>query len=246
MKDLESGIVELQALTGRTSGQSRVVLKPSKPEKNALRDLLGTKAQGALVRSRFQSINEMDAPTSFFFGLEKKQSQSKSIHSLLSDTGQVLTEPGQIRKRAMEFYSALYSSEYGDHDMYHLFCGHLPQIATESNISLGAPLTLQELHSALLSMQGRKAPGIDGLTVEFYKAFWEVIGEDLLAVMNESLAVGELPLSCRRAVITLLPKKGNLQEIKNWRPVSLLCTDYKILSKALANREGGDRSGGAS
>ncbi|KAI3353957.1 hypothetical protein L3Q82_018450 [Scortum barcoo] len=39
-----------------------------------------------------------------------------------------------------------------------------------------------------------------------------------------------------RAVIALLPKKDNLQDIKNWRPVSLLCTDYKLLSKALANR----------
>ena len=36
--------------------------------------------------------------------------------------------------------------------------------------------------------------------------------------------------------MTLLPKKGDLQELKNWRPVSLLCTDYKILSKALALR----------
>ena len=45
-----------------------------------------------------------------------------------------------------------------------------------------------------------------------------------------------LPLSGRRAVITLLPKKGDLQEITNWRPVSLLCTDYKMLSKTLANR----------
>ncbi|KAI3376858.1 hypothetical protein L3Q82_000114 [Scortum barcoo] len=43
-------------------------------------------------------------------------------------------------------------------------------------------------------------------------------------------------MSCRRAVLTLLPKKGNLQDIKNWRPVSLLCVDYKLLSKALANR----------
>ncbi|KAJ4942903.1 hypothetical protein JOQ06_005415 [Pogonophryne albipinna] len=41
-----------------------------------------------------------------------------------------------------------------------------------------------------------------------------------------------------RAVITLLPKKGNLQDIKNWRPVSLLCVDYKLLSKALATRLG--------
>ena len=93
-------------------------------------------------------------------------------------------------------------------------------------------LHMEELHAALQGMQGRKAPGIDGLTVEFYKTFWQILAPDFLDVLNESLTSGSLPLSCRRAVVTLLPKKGNLQEIKNWRPVSLLCTDYKVLSKA--------------
>ncbi|KAJ3598713.1 hypothetical protein NHX12_000708 [Muraenolepis orangiensis] len=87
-------------------------------------------------------------------------------------------------------------------------------------------------------MQGRRAPGIDGLSVEFYKAYWDVLSNNLLDVFNESLASGSMPVSCRRAVITLLPKKGNLQDIKNWRPVSLLCVDYKLLSKALATRLG--------
>ena len=81
-----------------------------------------------------------------------------------------------------------------------------------------------------------KAPGIDGLPIDFYKVFWSCVGKDLLAVLRESLGEGGLPLSCRRAVITLLPKKGNLQEIGNWRPVSLLCSDMKSLSKALAMR----------
>ena len=43
-------------------------------------------------------------------------------------------------------------------------------------------------------------------------------------------------MSCTRAVLSLLPKKGDLGQLKNWRPVSLLCTDYKILSKCLSNR----------
>ncbi len=43
---------------------------------------------------------------------------------------------------------------------------------------------------------------------------------------------GQLPLSCRRAVLTLLPKKGDQNDITNWRPVSLLCTDYKLLSNS--------------
>ena len=52
----------------------------------------------------------------------------------------------------------------------------------------------------------------------------------------ESLNNGVLPQSCRRAVLTLLPKKGDLCLVKNWRPVALLCTDFKILSKCIANK----------
>ncbi|KAI3360398.1 hypothetical protein L3Q82_002308 [Scortum barcoo] len=109
-------------------------------------------------------------------------------------------------------------------------------VETEANTKLEAQLTPQELYAALMSLKSGKAPGIDGLPVDFYKSFWSVLGEDLLEVFNDCLERGRLPLSCRRAVITLLPKKGDLQELKNWRPVSLLCTDYKIMSKVLASR----------
>ncbi|KAJ3596858.1 hypothetical protein NHX12_003258 [Muraenolepis orangiensis] len=181
----------------------------------------------------------MDAPTSFFFGLEKKNGQRRVIHSLLSGTGQEITEPSQIRRRAVSFYSTLYTSEYEEGEtLSEGFCNGLPQVSEEANSQLEGPLTIQELQTALQGMQGRRAPGIDGLSVEFYKAYWDVLSHDLLDVFNESLASGSMPVSCRRAVITLLPKKGNLQDIKNWRPVSLLCVDYKILSKALATRLG--------
>lgn len=84
----------------------------------------------------------------------------------------------------------------------------------------------------MMGMENGKSPGIDGLPIEFYKTFWPILREDLLVVFDESLINGILPLSCRRAVITLLPKKGDLQNMKNWRPVS----EYKILSKTLATR----------
>ncbi len=112
----------------------------------------------------------------------------------------------------------------------------LPQVKEESNAVLEVNISQGELYAALQSMHNRKTPGLDGLPVDFYKFFWPVIGEDLLAVLNDSLTNECLPLSCRRAVLTLLPKKGDLQLIKNWKPVSLLCTDYKLLSKVLASR----------
>ncbi|KAK3540447.1 hypothetical protein QTP70_030999, partial [Hemibagrus guttatus] len=85
-------------------------------------------------------------------------------------------------------------------------------------------------------MENGRAPGIGGLPVEFYKTFWAVIGQDVLEVLRDSMNVGQLPLCCRRAVLTLLPKKGDLTHLNNWHPVSLLCTDIKLLSKALASR----------
>ncbi|KAJ4923431.1 hypothetical protein JOQ06_021430 [Pogonophryne albipinna] len=237
MKDLESDIVELETISETTGDRGYIEIL--KEKKMALANLLDVKVQGALVRSRFLNTNEMDAPTSFFFGLEKKNGQRRVIHSLLSDTGQEITEPSQIRRRAVSFYSTLYTSEYEEGEtLSEGFCNELPQVSEETNSQLEGPLTIQELQTALQGMQGRRAPGIDGLSVEFYKAYWDVLSHDLLDVFNESLASGSMPMSCRRAVITLLPKKGNLQDIKNWRPVSLLCVDYKLLSKALATRLG--------
>ncbi len=55
-------------------------------------------------------------------------------------------------------------------------------------------------------------------------------------VFCECFKRGCLPNSCQRAVLSLLPKNGDLGLLKNWRPVSLMCLDYKILSKCLANR----------
>ena len=115
MKDLETEIVELETLSASMENWGYIEILKSK--KMALANLLDTKVQGALVRSRVQNISAMDVPSNFFFGLEKKNGQTKIIHSLLSDTGQELVEPGQIRRRAVDFYSSIYTSEYDEvHD----------------------------------------------------------------------------------------------------------------------------------
>ncbi len=206
-------------------------------KKKELAKILNLKAQGALIRSRFQNIEWMDIPSIFFFNLEKKNGQKRCIYGLRSKGGALLLNHIEIRKRAVEFYEELYSSELTHRsDSDNVFIEGLPQVSDDANGELCRALTLEELQKALQSMECGRAPGIDGLSADFYKSFWPEIGADLLAVINESLSSGRLPLSCRRAVLTLLPKKGDLSDIKNWRPVSLLCSDYKIVSKALANR----------
>lgn len=85
-------------------------------------------------------------------------------------------------------------------------------------------------------MKRNKAPGLDGLPAEFYLRFWDVVGADLVAVLNDCFSSGSLSLSQRRGVISLSFKKGDRLDPKNWRPISLLNVDYKLASRTIAGR----------
>ena len=110
----------------------------------------------------------------------------------------------------------------------------LPQLSSEENAILDANISLEELTSAVDQMAPGRAPGLDGLPADFYGHFWKCLGADLWEVLQECSQTGLLQVSCRRAVLSLTSKKGDLAVLKNWRPVALLCTDYKLFSKVLA------------
>jgi hypothetical protein len=62
------------------------------------------------------------------------------------------------------------------------------------------------------------------------------MGVDYVEVLNYCYKVGKLAPTQRTGVITLLHKRGDRLDMKNWRPLTLLCVDYKIAAKAIANR----------
>ena len=86
------------------------------------------------------------------------------------------------------------------------------------------------------SLKHNKSPGIDGLPGEFYKVFFSLVGEFLVDVYNESISEGELCESQKRSVLSLIFKKGDRCLLKNYRPISLSTTDYKIFAHILASR----------
>ena len=94
----------------------------------------------------------------------------------------------------------------------------------------------EEIQKAILTFQNNKSPGNDGLTPEFYKTFSDILRTDLQELYNEISEIRRMPDSMRQAVITCICKKSEMEDITNWRPISLLNYDYKIFTKILANR----------
>ncbi len=103
---------------------------------------------------------------------------------------------------------------------------------------MDSQITLQELGHALSKLNNNSAPGIDGLPIPFYKTFWNKLKQPFFESIQFAMQIGELSATQKRGVITLFHKGKHLKrdELKNWRPITLTNTDYKIFSKTLAIR----------
>ncbi|KAK3519614.1 hypothetical protein QTP86_020693, partial [Hemibagrus guttatus] len=132
------------------------------------------------------------------------------------------------------FYNDLFGVRQTEDDCAAVFldavAGRVPE---ESVPDLEREISLEEVERAMLSLKTGVAPGRDGLPAEWYRTFWPVVGPDLLAVYREAVRCGALPPSALVGYLTLLYKKGDRTELANWRPITLLTVDYKILAKLM-------------
>lgn len=167
-------------------------------------------------------------------------SASRVIPRIISSSGNLTTDPAEINKIFLDFYTNLYTSEYSLNltDIPNpLNSLNYPKISNDAAGKLGSPISPQEIQEAIKSMQNGKSPGPDGFTVEFYKAYSNLLTPVLVKMYNDSFQIGKLPATLYSASISLLLKKDkDPTSCASYRPISLLNVDFKILAKVLSLR----------
>ena len=208
--------------------------------KMELQSIYEEKGRAAIFRSKCRWVEKGERPTKYFFNLEKRNYNRKTITELRTESETVTNNESQILEAIENYYSELYASANNSQENnVDEFTEHLkiPKLSDADRDRIEGPLSYEECKKALDTFQNNKAPGEDGFTVEFYMFFFDLLGHDLVASFNAAYDANELTISQRRGVITLIPKEdGSLLELSNWRPVTLLNVDCKIATKAIARR----------
>ena len=193
------------------------------------------------MRAKALWVEEGEKNTKYYLNLEKRNYNTKNIKTLITNEDKEITELEEIIKEEKRFYENLYSSKLTKSDTTAKFVqktqNDIPKLnETEKNLC-EETLSLEEGGKALKLLPNNKSPGSDGYTTNFYKFFWPDIKNILYKSYMYSFENDTLTQNQKLGILNLLPKKDkDIRYLANWRPVSLLNTDYKILTKALAIR----------
>ena len=179
-----------------------------------------------------------------FFNLEKRNYINKSMQSLVTDNGQLVSEFKDVLNGQLNFYSSLYSSgetvESWDSelvDQCFINDNDIPMLDEEDRELYEGKISEGECVEVIKTFKNGHSPGTDGLPIEFYKMFWNDITNLVLNSISYSYKQKNMSVSQKQSIITLLPKRDkDTRLLKNWRPISFLNVDYKIMAKCIASR----------
>ena len=204
--------------------------------KNRINVLNRLKTNSAIFRSRAKWFRDGETSSKFFFSLEKKKFMAKNMNCVIDDDGNILYDSDDILCEQTKFFYALYKR---NPDVKFNLTRNInePYLSHANMLSCETELTCDELFDAVMTLRGGRTPGSDGLSLEFYKKFFKLLSPFMLSMYEQSFKDGKLPLSARRGLLSLIPKRGkDPKYIKNKRPLAILNYDYKILAKAMDNR----------
>ncbi|KAL2643350.1 hypothetical protein R1flu_010937 [Riccia fluitans] len=208
--ELQEKLLEMQPrLCGMAANRAHTASADWTKLVSEVREMENTQAAKWRKFSRLRWIREGDAPSRFFFSILKARQELYRQHP-------VSEEDEELRQRILNLVHKRLSVAHNT---------HLIEKPDE-----------EEIGKEILHLKSEKSPGIDGMTAKVLQLLWRHAPGDVVGFIHKVWDTGKLAWKHQTGVIKLIPKEGDRQRIKNWRPLTLLNAGYKLVSKLMANR----------
>jgi len=148
--------------------------------------------------------------------------------------GKIMFEPTDVKLVVFNFFSNLYSHHDRPRASY---CNmEFLMLQPSSSAALEFSFSAEEIKVVVWNCKGNEAPSPDGVNFFFIKKEWNIIGRDIIRMVDEFYRANLLPSGINSSVVTLIPKIKCVNKLTEFRPINLVGSLYKIFSKILATK----------
>ncbi|CAB1347092.1 unnamed protein product [Coregonus sp. 'balchen'] len=193
--------------------------------------------RSSALKAQLREVHERKACAFLERAHIRGRQSRKVMYGVREENGRVVRETEEIVKVTTEHFQGFFQERAVDVEQGNVFLEHLSRRVPEDiRQAMEAQISLEEVESALRRMGKGKVPGMDGLPAEFYLKYWGKLGPVVLEVLKAILETVVPGGSMAVGVLSLLYKKRDATDLGNWWPLTMLCVDYKLLAKVLADR----------
>ncbi|GJV26981.1 RNA-directed DNA polymerase, eukaryota [Tanacetum coccineum] len=200
---------------------------------NKIQQLNSIHASEVAQKAKINWAIEGDENVKFFHGLLNKKRSQNNIRGILSN-GVWLEDPGMVKSEFFNHFRCRFDKPSMSRARINIPFPN--SLSHDQKEDLESMVTKEEVKRAVWECGIDKSPGPDGFTFSFYRHFWSLIETDVFEAVMYFFSNGIMPVGCNSNFIALIPKIPDANMVKDFRPISLIGSFYKIITKILTNR----------
>ncbi|GJV91786.1 RNA-directed DNA polymerase, eukaryota [Tanacetum coccineum] len=198
-----------------------------------IQDLEKNEAIESAQKAKIKWAIEGDENSKYYHGVINKKRSNLAIRGVQVE-GKWVETPSLVKKAFYDHFKRQF--DHSGLSNILLDKEFSKRVSSDQVVDLERGVTKEEIKRAVWDCGIDKSPGPDGFTFGFYRRYWSFIEGDVIKAVTWFFHYGSIPNGGNPSFITLIPKIPNANMVKDFRPISLIGSIYKIIAKILANR----------
>ena len=186
-------------------------------------------------KSKITWLKEGDSNSKYFHRVVKGRINRNRIETIMNKDGKWI-EGEEMGNEFVNYFKDFLGKETSCSEINHAEDLFVKKLDLLHSTEMVKDVSNEEIKSALFDIEDDKSPGPDGFSAKFFKAMWEIIGDDVCKAIKEFFKNGVLLKEINATVIALIPKIGTPGKVSDFRPISCCSVIYKCISKIIVGR----------
>ncbi|GJR26099.1 RNA-directed DNA polymerase, eukaryota [Tanacetum coccineum] len=230
--DLKTKLCDIDKMLDQGGATDDILLSRMEVLKQ-LHDVQASNNRDFMQKAKVRWAIEGDENSKYFHTIINKKRANLSVKGVMVD-GDWIDDPYLVKQEFRNHFADRFQDPGSRRGSLNFLFPN--RLRNDQILDLESPISNDEIRTAVWGCGEDKSPGPDGFTFEFFRKYWAVVGPDFSIAVEWFFEHGDFAIGCSSSFVALIPKVLDPKVVSDYRPISLIGSLYKVVTKILATR----------